>query len=144
MKILIIILLMIPALCQADRLILGGFSKHHGSPVPLNESHPGIGIEKNDFEYAIYKNSIDKTSFAFAVIKRPFSFFGFDFGYRIGFGTNYEEDKRRGYDGRMYSLENTFNGIQPQAQIVVTKNFNYAAIDLGISRVSSIILKINL
>jgi len=38
MKKLLITLLLIPSLASADKLILGGVSKHIGYPVPLNEA----------------------------------------------------------------------------------------------------------
>jgi len=140
----VFLLSFLPSLVLADKLILGGFSEHHGSPVALNEFHPAIGIEKNNFEYAIYKNSIEKTSFAFSLIKKPFSVFSFDFGYRIGIATGYDDKPIKGYDARNYTDKLVFNGLKPQIQLIASKKVKNITIDAGFSIVSTITFKADL
>jgi len=140
----LILLYLAPGLARSEPvIIIGGLSKHIGYPVPLRENHPALGVEYKDFEVAIYQNSLDRKSIAAAYIKRPWSYKGVAIGYRIGFATGYPEGtKRTGYDGQSYTLQGTYKGVMPQAQIIFTKHVGVLLIDVGIAPVSTVTFKI--
>jgi hypothetical protein len=164
MKHLILLTLLLSTQAQADKLILGGFSHHfQNRELGYNEIHPAIGIERNGLELALTVNSFDRPSLMLAKIDKPFSFKGFDFGYRVGLGTGYEDkylgvipdpkgedcqynDEYRCKNERddIYQNPIAINGIQPIAQFVISKEYKLITVDLGLSTVSTVIFKINI
>lgn len=144
MKNILIILLFIPSLVNADKLILGGFSKHLGYPVPLNESHPAIGIEKNNTEYVFYHNSLNRTSFAITKLNRKPITDNVSYGFRVGIATGYNDFTTTGYDGKSYSMRGMPLGLMPQAQFLLSHQSKYITTDLGISVISTLTFKLNL
>jgi len=141
---LTVILLTLSLNTLADKkYIIGGFSKHMGYPVPLNEVHPGVGVETNNIELAVYQNSLDRESFAVAYVDRPWYIKGVKVGYRLGVASGYPDDtQREGYDGRMYNLRGTYNGFMPQAQLVFSKGFGPVYVDLGVAPVTTLTFKV--
>lgn len=144
MKKLLITLLLIPSLASADKLILGGVSKHIGYPVPLNEVHPAIGLERDGFEYVVYKNSLERPSFAITRIARKQVHKNFSTGIRLGIATGYGDATVEGYDGRDYSMDGLPLGLMPQAQFLISHHTRWTTIDLGLANVSTLTFKVEL
>jgi len=133
-----------PSLLFADKLIVGGFSKHIGYPVPLNETHPALGLERDGVEYSFYHNSLERTSFAITRISRKPISDSFSIGARFGLATGYGDATVEGYDGRDYTMDGLPLGIMPQAQFMISHESKYLTVDLGLSQVSSLIFKVNI
>jgi len=131
-------------IAQADKLIIGGVSEHIGSPVPLNETHPGLGIERNGYELAVYHNSLDRVSFVVAKLRQPWRLGPVKAGYRIGLATGYEDATREGYDGRPYSMDGVVGGLMPQVQAVFSYSLGGVTMDAGLSAVSTLTFKVDI
>ncbi len=143
MRILILLTLFLSTFAHADKLIIGGFSKHIGYPVELNESHPAIGLERDGVEYTFYHNSLERTSFALTRINRKAISKHFSIGARFGIATGYDDYTTKGKDGRNYTMNGMPLGLMPQAQFLITHESKYLTIDLGLAPISTLIFKVN-
>ena len=141
---LFLLLLLLPSISFSDKLILGGVSYHYYKPVLLNEKHVAIGLEHDKWEYSVYNNSFNRTSLSLSIINRKWNLGKFKAGYRYGISTSYPTTKVKGIDGKMHKLEGVYKGVMPQAQALLSHESKYVTVDLGLSLVSTLILKVNL
>lgn len=126
MKILTILLLLLPVLSSADKLIIGGFSEHYGTVT--NQVNYALGYQKNNIEIAAYYNSYYENSIAFSVHDYKWHHNSNKIGFKYGLVT--------GYEGR----EVSYHGLSPIVQFIYSGN-NY---DLGFGAVSTLTLKVNI
>ena len=153
MKYLIILLSLLPVFAHADfkpdKLIVGGFSYHFDgvfdTRYEFNEKHKAIGLEFKDFEIGAYENSVYKTSYFIAHIKRPWKITdSLSAGYRFGLASGYESIEWKNEDGKIITTDFIKGGIFPQAQFLLSHESKYITVDLGISVVSTLNFKLNL
>jgi hypothetical protein len=73
-KILIAVLLLIPAAAQADPAIWvnEGFLSHHFKRIGFNEKNTGFGVEVDNIAIGFYRNSLRQTSSYVAYKYQPF------------------------------------------------------------------------
>jgi hypothetical protein len=172
MKYIIILLTLLSSTqAHADKLILGGFSYHATNrEMNYNEVHPAIGLQRDTLELGLTINSIERPSVWVSKLSQPFKFGKFDFGYRLGVGTGYDDKVMDVYEINKYkttcrpkkhpvcverNAEKTdfvwryeshtnIYGIQPIAQLVASTTIDRVTIDFGFSTVSTVIFKYNL
>ena len=119
---LLLILLLLPLSVSADKLIVGGVSKHLKGGY--NEIHPAIGYQKNSYTLAIFYNSYRETS---VILARDYKITK-DFSYRFGLASGYERELFH------------YHGIIPVFQIV----FNGQNHEHGFSTHETVVFKLNL
>jgi hypothetical protein len=176
MKIIIITLLLsVAQYATADKLILGGVSHHFVEVLDnncgYNEEHPALGLERNEWEFGAYKNSIENTSLFVAKVGRPWKLTSsISMGYRVGIASGYKgktecESNLKPYwettrtineDGRevvkatyntprpLQDNFNSYKGLLPQAHLLFTYETKRATFDLGVGVVSTLTFKLNL
>lgn len=148
MKILTILLLLLPVLANADKLIIGGLSKHFEALTYIpNEKHQAIGYERDGLEIAYYRNSINKNSLSVSKIDRLWKLDnGFSVGYKFGIANGYtgsimpDADK----DGTPEPVDANKYGLMPLAQFIISHESKYFTVDLGLAPVSTLIFKVNI
>ena len=174
LKIIVVLSALLSANLHADKLILGGVSKHFITgehDCEFNENHPALGYEGKGWETGMYYNSIENISLFVTKIERPWKITkSISAGYRVGIASGYkgktecesDEPPRivqqiiEGDNGEPVTLfsvrepeplEDEFKGYKgfyPQAHFIISHQSKYITTDLGIGLVSTLNFKLNL
>lgn len=107
------------AIADSANLIIGGFSKHYKNDE-MNEKHPAIGVEIDNFSIVYTsKNSINKPSAQLAYSDTFYNYGIFDVGYRVGLMTGYRYGTKYA-NNRWYDGVDLGAGIAPLAAIDIS------------------------
>ena len=150
MRMFIVLMMLLPSIAFGDKLILGGFSKHFDETYPNpREVHPCIGYDREGYELAYCKNSLNRWSTFATKLSTPWYWKGLDVGYRFGLANNYEStlayryQRDNGQWVRKYT-QDFKHGIRPILAPVVQKEWSNVTVDLMVSKTFILGFKFNL
>lgn len=118
---LLLLLLLLPLNAFADKLIIGGVSKH--IEQGYNEIHPALGYQKGRYIGSVFLNSYKEASVIFARDTKITK----DISYRVGLASGYDNEPVN------------FHGVMPVFQIV----FHGQNHEQGFSTQRTVIIKLN-